>query len=126
MPKVIEGSRYKKKYNQEAISKALEDILNNGVSKKAASKNTTLQFRLSQKFTKTTFEPSPILSKEEEQILVDWVLQSHRKGFPRRKEDLQVSVKSFLDEKPRDNPFKDNMPGDGVVQSIFEETSCIV
>jgi lambda repressor-like predicted transcriptional regulator len=100
MPKVIEGSRYKKKYNQEAISKALEDILNNGVSKKAASKKygiprSTLQFRLSQKFTKTTFGPSPILSKEEEQILVDWVLQSHRTGFREERKTCKSASNHF-------------------------------
>ncbi|KAI4466911.1 piggybac transposable element-derived protein 4 [Holotrichia oblita] len=59
----------------------------------------------------TLREPFP--PPDEEQILVDWLFHSAKKGFPRRKEDLQISVKCFLDEKPRDNPFKDNMPADG-------------
>ncbi|KAI4462447.1 helix-turn-helix psq domain [Holotrichia oblita] len=88
------------------IAKALEDILNNSVSKKAAAINhsiprSTLQFRLSEKFTKSTLALNPTLSHEEKQILVEWILQSHRKGFPIRKEDLQISVKTFLEEKPR-------------------------
>lgn len=125
MPNVIEGSRYRKTYDEGTISRALEDILNNGLSKKAASRKygiprSTLQFRLSQKFSKSTFGPRPILSNDEEQILVDWVFHSAKKGFPRRKEDLQISVKCFLDEKPRDNPFKDNMPGDGWYKAFLK------
>ncbi|KAJ8974948.1 hypothetical protein NQ317_016181 [Molorchus minor] len=97
MPKVRDGSKYLKKYDETTISKALDDILNNDISKKAASKKykiprSTLQFRLGQKFTKTTLGPNPVLSKEEEEILVNWILESHRKGFPRRKEDLQISA----------------------------------
>nr|CAI5817822.1 unnamed protein product [Callosobruchus analis] len=125
MPKVTEGLKYSKKYDEETLSKALEDIVNEGLSKKAASKKygipqSTLQFRLTDKFSKTTFGPKPILSQEEEKILVDWVLESHKKGFPRRKEDLWVSVKVFLDEKPRPNPFKDNMPGEGWYKSFLK------
>ncbi|KAJ8937651.1 hypothetical protein NQ318_002165 [Aromia moschata] len=33
------------------------------------------------------------------------------KGFPRRKDDLQASVKAFLDGNPRPIPFKNNNPG---------------
>ena len=125
MPKVVEGSSYRKNYDEKTISRALEDILNNGLSKKAASRKygiprSTLQFRLSEKFTKSTFGPSPILSVDEEKMLVDWVFHSHKKGFPRRKEDLQISIKSFLDEKPRDNPFRDNMPGDGWYKAFLK------
>ncbi|KAJ8931372.1 hypothetical protein NQ314_015717 [Rhamnusium bicolor] len=63
-----------KKYDEETISKALDDILNKGISKKATSKKyriprSILQFQLGQKFTKTTLGPRPILYTEEEQIL---------------------------------------------------------
>nr|CAI5846663.1 unnamed protein product [Callosobruchus analis] len=117
MPKVTEGLKYSKKYDEEILSKALEDIVNEGLSKKQLQKNMVyLVF-------KYNFWPETN-SQEEEKILVDWVLESHKKGFPRRKEDLWVSVKAFLDEKPRPNPFKDNMPGEGWYV-ISEETSCI-
>lgn len=36
-----------------------------------------------------------------------------KKGFPRKKEDILKSVQTFLLAVPRDNPFKDNRPGDG-------------
>lgn len=83
-------------YNHEALEAAILDV-NNGMSKKAAAKKhgvprSTIQFRLSDKFQKAEPGPTPILSKEEENTLKGWIINCCRKGFPRRKEDLQLSV----------------------------------
>jgi hypothetical protein len=117
MPKKIEGDVYQKKYTEEDVQNALLEI-ENGLSKKAASRKynvprATIQFRMSQKFSKTSFGPAPILSNVEETLLVTWIRESLRKGFPQRKEDLQASVHHFLEANPRQNPFKDNHPGEG-------------
>nr|CAI5852764.1 unnamed protein product [Callosobruchus analis] len=61
----------------------------------------TLQFRLSQNFSKTDPGPTPILTSEEESLLVKWIFECQRKGLPRRKEDIQLSVKQFLEKNPR-------------------------
>lgn len=42
-----------------------------------------------------------------------WILDSAKKGFPRKKYDILTSVQKFLIDNPRQNPFKDNRPGDG-------------
>jgi hypothetical protein len=74
----------------------------------------TLQFRSSTKFcSKTSHGPKPILTSDEETLSENWTLASHRKGFPLRIEDVQASVKYFLDATPRENPFKNNLPGKG-------------
>lgn len=74
----------------------------------------TLQFRTSERFRKkTTHGPEPILTSSEERSLEDWILASHRIEFPLRIEDVQSSVKYFLDTVPRKNPFKENTPGRG-------------
>lgn len=104
-------------YNPDDLKLALQDI-RGGLSKKAASKKyniprSTLQFRLSSKFSKSSMGPSPILTDNEEQLLVKWIIECSRKGFPQRKLDVQLSVKEFLTVDERENPFKDNMPGDG-------------
>jgi hypothetical protein len=117
MPKKIEGDVYQKKYTEEDVQNALLEI-ENGLSKKAASRKynvprATIQFRMSQKCSKTSFGPAPILSNVEETLLVTWIRESLRKGFPQRKEDLQASVHHFLEANPRQNPFKDNHPGEG-------------
>jgi hypothetical protein len=59
MPKAREGEVYKKKYDEEAMKKALECVRN---------------------------------KSEEERTLVTWIEDCARKGFPKRKEDIQISV----------------------------------
>lgn len=115
MPKIKKERKIQKSYCEESVQKALDEI-KNGASKKATAlkygvPRATLQFRLSEKFKKTEKGPCPILTKEEEQSLVNWILESHKKGFPRRKEDIQASVKRFLDAVVRKTPFKNNVPG---------------
>ncbi|KAI4460112.1 helix-turn-helix psq domain [Holotrichia oblita] len=116
MPKSQKDCPYRKRYNQDDIEAALEAI-SNGMSKKKASvmfkvPRPTLQFRLSNKFKKSSLGPDTYLTKEEEEVLVQWIIESYRKGFPRRKDDIQISVKDFLDKAPRSNPFLQNKPGD--------------
>ncbi|KAI4466320.1 homeobox-like domain superfamily [Holotrichia oblita] len=115
MPKVKESSKYVKKYNEE--QEALEAVRNGKplreVSRKYNIPRATLQFRKSDKFVKAGFRPRPILSTEEEDILVKWIAESSKKGFPRRQEDIQASVKEFLDKVPKKNPFPNNCPQEG-------------
>ncbi|KAI4465086.1 reverse transcriptase [Holotrichia oblita] len=117
MPKVKESSKYVKKYNEEQLQEALEAVRNGKplreVSRKYNIPRATLQFRKSDKFVKPGFGPRPILSTEEEGILVKWIAESSKKGFPRQQEDIQASVKEFLDTVPRKNPFPDNCPQEG-------------
>ncbi|KAL3283137.1 hypothetical protein HHI36_006291, partial [Cryptolaemus montrouzieri] len=101
-------------YTEESIQKTLNDILNNDSKKSVAKKygipRATLQFRQSSKVSKIRPGPRTYLTDEEEKILTDWILESQRKGFPRRKIDLQLSVEEFMDAENRPNPFKENMP----------------
>ncbi|XP_068085538.1 uncharacterized protein [Anabrus simplex] len=62
---------------------------------------------------KSTFGPNPILSDNEEESLVNWLIDLSKKGFPRRREDVQLSVQEFLKSNERKTPFKDNLPGIG-------------
>lgn len=124
MPKTANHEIYVKKYAEESLIKAIEDV-NDGMPKREACRKykiprATLQFRLSEKFTKSSHGPSPILTTNEEAILVKWIRECQRKGFPRRKEDIQISVKQFLDDSPRENPFKDNLPGDGWYKAFMK------
>lgn len=119
MPKVAKLEIYKKKYEEEDIAKALQAIAG-GLSERKASEQfriprSTLQFRSSQNFNnKTTPGPAPVLSYEEENLIKEWIKTSQSKGFPLIIEDIQVSVKQFLDENPRPNvPFPNNKPGRG-------------
>lgn len=103
-------------FSYNNLAAAIQAV-NNGLSKKADSKKfkvacSTLQFRLKHRDRpKFTCGSLSILSLDEEQILVKWLLECSKKGFPRRREDLQDSVKQFLDCQGRSPPFKNNLPG---------------
>ncbi|KAG5873493.1 hypothetical protein JTB14_029170 [Gonioctena quinquepunctata] len=102
--------------NKKQLQSALEAI-KHGVPLREAARHfniprATLQFSRSDKFTKISPGPPPILTSTEEELLVKWVVENAQKGFPRRK-DLQLAVKSFLDKVPRKNPIKDNYPHEG-------------
>lgn len=124
MPKVKEGIKYNKKYDEEDIAKALQAI-EDGMSQRHASlrynvPRATLQFRQGVNFrNKITPGPRPVLTDEEEQTLEDWIFSCHTKGFPVRSEDVQISVKKFLDNYPRPNPFTENLPSRGWMRAFL-------
>lgn len=124
MPKVSKKQeKYSRTYSEETVQKALSAV-RRGISKKAAARKygiprSTIQFRLGEKFKKVRHGPNTYLTDVEEETLVQWILDSYRKGFPRRKDDIISSVKKFLDENPRKNPFKDNTPGIHWFQSFL-------
>ncbi|XP_062704375.1 uncharacterized protein LOC134286727 [Aedes albopictus] len=55
--------------------------------------------------------PMSVLTEQEEDELESWVFDSQRRGIPVTKDMLRESVKHFLDENPRDNPFINNYSG---------------
>lgn len=116
-------------YKREALEAALADV-RNGMAKSAAAKKhgvprSTIQFRLGNKFSTEELGPPPILTKEEETTLENWIVECCRKGFPRRKEDLQLSVQEFLTQNERPNPFKNNLPGIGWYQAFLKRHPAI-
>lgn len=125
MPKTEEGAKYQKLYTEENVLAALQAI-EDGMSQRLAAKTynvprQTLQFRLSDKFNnKTSLGPNPYLTNDEERLLEEWILDGCRKGYPVRKYDIQASVKEFLDANIRDNPFKNNFPGDGWYKAFLK------
>lgn len=115
MPKIKKDKKYVKKYSEQILQSALNEV-KSGIPKKTVSKKygiprSTLQFRLGPKFTKPEFGRHTYLTKEEKNTLVEYILESHKKGFPRRKIDIQCSVKAFLDANQRPNPFNNNILG---------------
>lgn len=108
--------RKRENFSQSNIDLAVDAFLNGGLSKKAAAQKfaiarSTLQHRLKNPNRKTTCGPATVLTVEEEELLQTWIINSCRKGFPRRKEDLLSSVQQFLEKNKRQNPFKNNLPG---------------
>lgn len=73
----------------------------------------TIRFRLSEKWSqKLKCGPPTVLSNEEEERIIVWIKEQERKGFPVTKEAVFLRVKRFLNDDQRQNPFKDNAPGE--------------
>lgn len=116
--------RKRENFSQSNLTAAVEAVVNEGMSKKSAAKKfsvsrSTLQHRLKNPDKKVSCGPSPVLSEEEENTLEKWILESCRKGFPQRKEDLLVTVKQYLDKNERTTIFKNNYPGNFVMLNKF-------
>nr|CAI5859375.1 unnamed protein product [Callosobruchus analis] len=62
-----------KHYDKSKLQDALRDIQNGTEPYRAAQKN--------------TLGPSPMLSNEEEALLVSWIRDNASKGFPRKAND---------------------------------------
>ncbi|KAG5877997.1 hypothetical protein JTB14_033646 [Gonioctena quinquepunctata] len=75
------------------IEKALRELETNGTSyRKVAEKygipKSTIEFEKKHPIHKSTFGPSPVLTPEEEDTLVQWIFEMAKKGFPCKKEDI--------------------------------------
>lgn len=103
-----------KKYSKEQLSLALNEI-QKGMTTSAAAKKfniprTTLQDKKFGKHEKLPGAPT-ILTKEEEKILVKWVIELASQGFPVTKSQLIHSVSILVKDIGRENKFKDGVPG---------------
>ena len=56
--------------------------------------------------------PETVLEEKEEAVLVSWLFDLARKGFPRKKDDLRSAVGEYMKKfSGRKNPFVDGIPG---------------
>uniref|UniRef100_T1HGR0 HTH psq-type domain-containing protein n=1 Tax=Rhodnius prolixus TaxID=13249 RepID=T1HGR0_RHOPR len=73
-------------YSQEQIQDALEDIGRGSSVVSAARRHgvprITLLYKVNGKIKKNRMGPNPILSQEEENILVNWIGTLAKAGFP--------------------------------------------
>ena len=56
--------------------------------------------------------PPTVLSAEEEAMIVTWVMEKERIGYPMHPNLVKLAIQSVLKKSPRPNPFKNNLPGD--------------
>nr|CAH7741106.1 unnamed protein product [Callosobruchus chinensis] len=115
-----------KQYDRSKLENALRDIQNGTESYRTAEKKygipkSTLESKLKHPGHKETLGPSPVLTLEEEALLVTWIRDNASKGFPRKANDLKNSVQRFLFANPRPNQFKDNRPGEGWVKVSLQK-----
>lgn len=111
---------------EEAIRAKEAGLSYREVESKYGVPKSTIEFKLKHPGHRDTCGPATILRENEEQSLEKWILELARKGFPRKKEDIQSSVQRFLRDNPRANPFNNNRPGDGWFRAFLRRHPAIV
>ncbi|XP_059157997.1 uncharacterized protein LOC131942254 [Physella acuta] len=66
------------------------------------------------------FKGKTILSKKEEKELVDFIVNMHRAGFGRTRQDLLYKVQDLLNKTERKTKFENNLPNEEWYTSFLE------
>ncbi|XP_065092046.1 uncharacterized protein LOC135712887 [Ochlerotatus camptorhynchus] len=111
------SSRKRRQYDENTVRQCILNVKNGkqtiyGASKSFGVPESTIRFRLSDKWSKKARKgPQTVMSKYEEEKIVVWLKEMQRKGFPVVKETLFSKIKTFFDTTSRPNPFPNNAPG---------------
>ena len=106
----------RKQYFQDDLAKAVEAFKANKLSSRQASKlygvprATIIDYSKKEEVKMERVGPGTVLTAEEEEVLVLWLLSCLKRGFPRQDENLLQEVQKILIADGRDNPFTDNKP----------------
>lgn len=108
------GKRYRP-LDKDALQQAI-DAVKKGLSLREAGRRFDIHFTIIGRYLrKKNIKPQggqTVLSKQDEDIIVDRILTCAKWGYPIDHFDLRVIVKGYLDRLGRTVPkFKDNMPG---------------
>ncbi|CAH2014233.1 unnamed protein product [Acanthoscelides obtectus] len=112
------------KYTKDQLSRALEAI-NNGMSVYKASQTfnvpkTTRRDKRDGKYKNEKCGVQPVLSRDEERTIVEWIVHLAALGFPVTKSQLLESVSNLVKNLQRPNPFKDGKPGNHWFQKFMD------
>lgn len=104
-------------YSEEMIQTCIQYIDRGEKTVYAACKMfnipmSTVRYRMSGQWKKKrSTGPRSVLTIEEEQQIVDWLIGMQERGFPVSRRTMIFKVSDFLTENPRETPFKHNRPG---------------
>lgn len=102
-------------YSSLQVAKAI-DLARNGQSirRAAASANvpeSTVRMKLKAKCASKNPGRPPVLTKEEEVFIINWIINSAKVGFPVDAKRLKTSVAYLFKMSGRKSPFTDGIPG---------------
>lgn len=105
------------RYSEKDLEDACRDIASGTLSLNAAHKNynipkSTLHNKVNQKVPmQRKLGPFTQLTQAEEDALAEWVIKKAKSGFPMHPDELQLTVKKYLDANDRRSTFINNKPG---------------
>lgn len=123
------------KYDRSKIKDALYAVKHDNMSIREANRlfkipRSTLQDRIRGRIDEECLKigRDTVLSEAEEEVLVNWLIQLAKCGFPRKRSDLINTVANIVKDDGRPNAFKNGRPGTKWYlvpghQLIYEKTS---
>lgn len=103
-------------YTEAQMANAIRDVLAGTPCATAAKQYSvpriTLMYKVKGKTPKyRRMGPDTVLSKDEEDLLAEWVVRVSKAGFPVTRVELLDSVQHLIKELKRDSPFTNDRPG---------------
>uniref|UniRef100_A0A1B6JFL2 DDE-1 domain-containing protein n=2 Tax=Homalodisca TaxID=139475 RepID=A0A1B6JFL2_9HEMI len=103
------------KYDEDSLKEAVKEV-DNGSSVYAAARKYNIPYETLRRWSENPPKTpgsgkATVLSKEEENYIVEALLYAAKCGYPLDRKDLQYMVCSYVKSVGRKTPFKDDMPG---------------
>ncbi|RUS88142.1 hypothetical protein EGW08_004104 [Elysia chlorotica] len=108
-------NQHNPKWSKEQLASALEEVGNGAPKRKTAEKYGIPWGTFSDKLSgrrKLEEKPKTVLSKEEEEEIVNFLKEMSTRGFGKTKDELLSVVKNYLDHKGRQTQWEENKPSD--------------
>ena len=121
----------KHSYDVSTLQTAVSEILEGKKSMRKASKDHKIPYASLHKVIRTgKLEinkpgPSPILHKDEEDLLVKWIECCQQVGACRMEEQLLDQVQKIIKSDGRVTPFVDGRPGKSWLKSFYKRNQGI-
>ena len=119
------GARRYKDYSNEKLEECLREVKRSALTQRAEAKvfnipRSTIKNKLAGKHSKPVGRP-PVLSYEEERLILQRVQLLCDYGFPATPQDVRHLIKSYLDTKNRTLlQFNDNLPSSDYMSYFLE------
>ncbi|XP_048003418.1 uncharacterized protein LOC125239779 [Leguminivora glycinivorella] len=125
LPGRVTDNRQWKRYSQEDLDKAIEDVKKGSPIARAARKYGIPRITLSNKVNGKTARncrmgPKTFVPEDIEKGLVKWIQDMQNAGLPVIKEQLLDTVQTIVKDKKIITPFKNNRPGRHWLESFMK------
>jgi hypothetical protein len=117
-------------YGEDKLLKAIIEVQNGRMSEREAASTygvprSTMKDRLADRVTRETAGRPTVLSKGEEELIVERLLMLGKWGFPLMSADQCHVIQAYLDAQGRTTRFVENMPGLDFVSGFLQRHAAL-
>lgn len=119
-PKKRKFFQYSEDDMKNAIIAVREGLPTRTAAKRYGVPFSTLQYKIKGKTPEgRKMGPSTMLTPEEEDLIVRWIVANAKKGFPVKRRTLIETVQNIVTDDDRETKFHNNKPGQKWLKSFF-------